>query len=71
MLLKMPEQYTAEVVRSDGKRSKLYIDGLRRRIELCGPGGGLQGMVISRPDKGVAWSLIPGSTSFYETPMTQ
>ena len=66
----MPKQYSAEIVRSDGDRCRVFSDGVRQRIELYGPSG-IQSIVISRPDRGVAWSLTPGSTTFYETPFTQ
>lgn len=66
----MPKQYSAEIVRSDGYRSRIFTDGVRQRVELHGATG-IQSIVISRPDKGVAWSLMPGSTVFYETPFTQ
>jgi hypothetical protein len=66
----MPKQYSAEIVRSDGDRSRVFTDGLRQRIEIYAAGA-VQGIVISRPDKGVAWSFMAGSTLFHETPFTQ
>lgn len=66
----MPKQYSAEVVRSDGHRSLIFTDGVRQRVEYYSPAG-LQTIVISCPDRGVAWSLNPGSTICYETPFTQ
>lgn len=54
----------------DGDRSRIFSDALRERAEVHGPSG-IQSIVISRPDRGVAWSLLAGSSVIYETPFTQ
>lgn len=53
----MPKQFSAEIVRSDGNYSKIWIDGFRRRVETYNENG-IQSIVISRPDKGVLWSFV-------------
>jgi hypothetical protein len=64
----MPRQFTADVARSDGDRSRIFSDGVRQRVKRHGPDG-VQSIVIGRPDRGVAWSLVPGSRAVYETPL--
>ncbi len=54
----LPTRFTAELTRSDGERTILYIDGWMRRLDMH-PKIGPPTIVISRPDKGVIWSLDP------------
>lgn len=54
----LPERFTAELTRSDGDRTTLYMDGWMRRLDMH-PKIGPPTIVISRPDKGVIWSLDP------------
>jgi hypothetical protein len=59
-----PMQLTAELVRSDdAQRIKVYMDGWMRRIETQDQTGRTS-IVISRPDKGVIWSLSPQTKTF-------
>jgi len=65
----LPKKFSAEHIRSDGDRGKVYIDGLRRRFDIQFANG-LRSIVIHRPDKRVGWSLMPGCDVFYESPLT-
>ena len=64
----LPKSYTAEVVRSDGDRMILYVDGWMRRVELYPKSGG-PSIVISRPDKHVTWSLSPETKTYSQAKM--
>jgi hypothetical protein len=59
----LPARYSAEVVRSDGDRTILYVDGWMRRLEIY-PKTGHPTIVISRPDKGVIWSFTPHAKTY-------
>jgi hypothetical protein len=58
-----PKSYTVEVVRSDGDRTTLYVDGWMRRLDIH-PKTGEPTIVISRPDKGLIWSLAPQNRTY-------
>jgi outer membrane lipoprotein-sorting protein len=58
-----PKSYTVEMVRSDGDRTMLYVDGWTRRLEMY-PKTGQSTIVISRPDKRVIWSLCPETKTY-------
>jgi hypothetical protein len=62
----MPTRYSAEIVRSDGGRTILYVDGWTRKLEMY-PKTGRPSIVISRPDKGVIWSLTPDTKTYSQT----
>lgn len=51
-----PESYSVEIVRSDGARSVVYVDGETRRVEKY-PKKGNPMILVSRADEGVIWSL--------------
>ncbi|HEX5443700.1 MAG TPA: hypothetical protein VFW87_07725 [Pirellulales bacterium] len=51
----LPLQYSAEIVRSDGERGKVYLDGGKRRVELTV--NGVTQMAIWRPDLGEYYSI--------------
>src|SRR5262245_52066440 len=61
-----PSCFSMEVSRSDGGGSKEYVHGGHRRLELYERDGSLTGLTIWRPDKGVYWTLLPGSRVFQE-----
>jgi outer membrane lipoprotein-sorting protein len=63
-----PKSYSAEMVRSDGNRSVLYVDGWTRRLEFY-PKSGQPSVVISRADKRVIWSLSPDTKTYSQTKM--
>jgi hypothetical protein len=65
-----PTQLTAELVRSDGERTKVYMDGWMRRVELYFKTGQVS-IVISRPDKGVIWSLTPQTKTFSQAKLPE
>jgi hypothetical protein len=52
-----------EVVRSDGDRILLYVNGWMRRLDMY-PKAGDPTIVISRPDKRVIWSLTPRNKTY-------
>ena len=66
-----PSCFSMEVSRSDGGGSKEYVDGGRRRLELYQRDGFLTGLTIWRPDKGVYWTLVPGSRVFHECSLAE
>ena len=51
----LPLQYSAEIVRSDGERGKVYLDGGKRRAELTV--NGVTQMTIWRPDLGEFYAI--------------
>jgi hypothetical protein len=59
----LPKSYVVEVVRSNGDRAMLYVNGWMRRLDMH-PKAGKPSIVISRPDKGVIWSLTPHSKTY-------
>ena len=62
----LPKQFSAEIVRSDGDRIVVYIDAWMRRIDMYSKNGH-SSIVITRPDKGVVWTLSAQDRTFYET----
>jgi hypothetical protein len=65
-----PKQYSAEIVRSDGERYTVYADGARGRQETHFPDGRTK-ILISRPDKGVGWTLSPETNTYSQFKFTQ
>jgi hypothetical protein len=63
-----PKSYTAEMVRSDGDRTMLYVDGWTRRLEMY-PKVGQSSIIISRQDKRVIWSLSPDTKTYSQAKM--
>jgi hypothetical protein len=61
-----PTQFAGEIVRSDGERSKVYVDGRMLRVERHLPAGQVS-IIISRPDKRVIWALTPESKTYSQT----
>ena len=59
----MPKQYSAEMTRSNGDRTQLYVDGWMMRLEEY-PRTGPHLITISRPDKRVIWELNPRSMTY-------
>jgi hypothetical protein len=59
----MPKRYSAKLVGSDGDHTMLYVNGWMRRLEFY-PRIGRPNIVISRPDKGVIWSLDPQTKTY-------
>src|SRR5947207_2929579 len=51
----LPPQYAAEIIRSDGDRSLVFVDHGKRRIET--EQHGHRSVVIGRPDLGVLYNL--------------
>lgn len=64
----LPKSYSAEMARSDGDRSLLFVDGWTRRLEFY-PKSGQPSIVISRADKRVIWSLSLETKTYSETKM--
>jgi hypothetical protein len=63
----LPGQFSAEVVRSDGDRTMVYVNGRIRRLEMSDPKTGVICIIIGRPDKGVLWSLTPHTKTYSQT----
>jgi hypothetical protein len=63
-----PECYYLEMRYSDGRHSKEYVGGGRRRLESYSATGELSWLHIDRPDKGISWSALSGSTVLSESP---
>jgi outer membrane lipoprotein-sorting protein len=62
----MPKQFSEEAIRSDGGRTIAYLDGWKQRLEEWNATGPFR-IVICRPDKGVIWSLDPGTKTYTRT----
>jgi hypothetical protein len=60
--------FIAEMIRSDGDRTMLYVDGWMRRLERC-PKSGRPSIFIWRPDKRVIWALAPDVKTYSQTKM--
>jgi outer membrane lipoprotein-sorting protein len=60
----LPTQYSCEIFRSDGKSSRVYVDGEKRRVE-----NGVEAPTqinITRPDLGRVFILYPQQKTFLE-----
>ncbi len=66
LLPPLPPQFSAEIVRSDGDRTKVYLDGSMRRIEMYFQAG-QSNIIITRPDKGLMWSLEPEAKTYSQS----
>lgn len=64
----LPPQYSAEILRSDGDRMKIYTDGKKSRIEQTV--GGVTTIVIWRPDIGTAYRIELETQTLYAIPIT-
>jgi hypothetical protein len=65
-----PKRYSAKVVRSDGEPTGLvYADGPKGRQETRLPDGNT--ILISRPDKGVIWTLRPETKTYSQVKFTK
>jgi outer membrane lipoprotein-sorting protein len=66
-----PKRYSAKVVRSDGEPvCFVYADGPKGRLETYSADGRTK-VVISRPDKGVVWTLTPETRSYSQAKFTE
>jgi len=63
----LPASFSATVVRSDGDSAKVWIDGQKRRTDLT-MGGRCTSIAITRPDRGVMYSIDPISRTYHEIP---
>jgi hypothetical protein len=62
-----PTQLIADLVRSDdGNRSRIYMDGWMRRIEVRDHNGQAS-IIITRPDKGLIWMLSPDTKTYQQS----
>lgn len=64
----LPEQYSAEIVRSDGEFARVFIDGLMRRTEATV--GGSRNIVISRPDLGEIYTVLPDCGAYMRSQLS-
>lgn len=62
----LPKRFSAEVIRSDGDRTLIYVDGWSKRLDIY-PKTGHPSIVISRPDKEVIWSLAPHTKTYCQS----
>ena len=66
-----PKHYSAKVVRSDGEPIQfVYADGWKGRQETHFPDGRTK-ILISRPDKGVIWTLSPETKAYSQVKFTR
>jgi hypothetical protein len=65
----LPLQYSAEIVRSDGLSSKLYLDGMKRCIEDAVAGITTR-IVIWRPDLGKSYVIEMATRTYFTVPFT-
>jgi hypothetical protein len=61
----LEQYYSTEIVSSDGIRSRIFSDGIRKRIETYNQGS-IPTITITRPDLGVNWLLILDSKQYQE-----
>ncbi len=61
------QYYSTKIVRSDGISSRIFSDGLRKRLEIYGQGS-IPTIIISRPDLGVNWLLMLDGEQYQEAP---
>lgn len=64
----LPLQYSAEILRSDGDESRVYIDGAKKRVEQTI--AGVTTIVIWRPDRGEGYRIEADSQRYSTTPIT-
>ena len=65
----LPQQYSADVVRSDGDSGRVFVDGMTRRTEANV--GGMSNIVISRPDKRCLYTILPNLNGYMKSPLTE
>lgn len=69
-LSQRPKRYAVKVVRSDGEPTEfVYADGPKGRQETRLPDGST--ILISRPDKGVIWTLRPETKTYSQIKFTK
>jgi hypothetical protein len=61
-----PICYFLEMHSSNGTHSKEYVNGNLKRLEIYSANSELPQLHIYRPDKGVSWTAMPGSTTLRE-----
>jgi hypothetical protein len=64
----LPEQYSAELGRSDGGVIRVFMNGSKRRVEMRHPGGQVQ-ITIGRPDLERIYSIDPDRLTYQEYPV--
>lgn len=64
----LPKQYTAEIIRSDGETSKVFVDGSRNCIES--EIAGMPRIHIWCPDLDVAYRIELDSKTYFTIPIT-
>jgi len=63
-----PDAYFLEMSSSDGRRSKEYVSGQRKRLESYDANSELSQLYIYRSDKGVSWVANLGAKTLLEFP---
>jgi hypothetical protein len=65
----LPDQYSAEIVRSDGESARVFIDGEMRRTEALVAGA--RNIVIARPDLGEIYTILPDRGAYMRSRLNQ
>jgi hypothetical protein len=65
-----PDAYFLEMHSSNGRRSKEFVSGQRKRLESNDANGEQPQVLIYRRDKAVTWNVEPGSKTVLELPYT-